>query len=254
MPRAARAKSETGIYHIMLRGINRQNIFEDEQDSERFLQILQECKAASGFALYSYCLMGNHLHLLLKVQNEGLEQIFRRIGARFVYWYNWKYKRSGHLFQDRFKSEPIENDSYFLTVLRYLHQNPLKANLCKSVDAYKWSSYNDYIKESGITDTDFALSLFNTDKTQAKKQFAVFHKEESTAQCLELDEEAYRLTDDEARKIIRKISGLKNAADFQKMDIKKRDKALQRLKENGLSIRQIARLTGVSKGIIERII
>jgi len=253
MPRAARKKSETGIYHIMLRGINRQNIFEDEEDNERFLQILQECKAVSGFKLFAYCLMGNHIHLLLKVENEGLEQIFRRIGARFVYWYNWKYKRTGHLFQDRFKSEPIENESYLLTVLRYIHQNPLKASLCKSVDAYKWSSYKTYLNGNGITDIEFSLSIFDEDKQRELEQFINFHKEESEAQCLELDEETYPLTDDEARKIIMKVCGAKNATNFQGLDIKKRDKALQSLKENGLSIRQIARLTGVSFGIARKI-
>ena len=125
MPRKSRAKSENGIYHIMLRGINKQIIFEDEEDNKKFLEVLKECKDICDFKLFAYCLMGNHIHLLLKVEKEELEQIFKRIGARFVYWYNLKYKRSGHLFQDRFKSEPINDDNYFLNVLHYIHQNPV---------------------------------------------------------------------------------------------------------------------------------
>ena len=139
MPRQARKKSESGIYHVMLRGINQQQIFEDSEDCDKFIQILQECKAVSGFKLFAYCLMGNHIHLLIKPEKEPLEQVFKRIGGRYVYWYNVKYQRVGHLFQDRFKSEPVEDDSYFLTVIRYIHQNPVKAGLCKNIKDYKYS-------------------------------------------------------------------------------------------------------------------
>ncbi len=105
-------------------------MFEDDEDYIKYLDVLRECKEISGYKLYGYCLMGNHLHLLLKTGKEDLEQIFKRIGARYVYWYNFKYGRSGHLFQDRYKSEPVETDSYIVTVLRYIHQNPVKAGIC----------------------------------------------------------------------------------------------------------------------------
>lgn len=85
--------------------------------------------------------MGNHVHLLLREGKEPLSQIFKRLGVRYVYWYNWKYKRTGHLFQDRFKSEPVEDDTYFLAVLRYIYQNPVKAGLCEKPEEYQWSSY-----------------------------------------------------------------------------------------------------------------
>ena len=127
MPRKARIESKSGIYHIMLRGINRQQIFEDDEDFEKFLWVLKDVKQLSRFKLYGYCLMGNHIHLLLKPENEPLELIFRRIGSKYVYWYNLKYQRTGHLFQDRFKSEPVESISSFFVVLRYIHQNPQKA-------------------------------------------------------------------------------------------------------------------------------
>ena len=100
----------------MLRGINRQNIFEDEEDKEKFLQTLSHYKAISEYKLFAYCLMSNHIHLLIKVEKENVDVILKRIAGSYVYWYNWKYKRSGHLFQDRFKSEPVDDDSCFLTV------------------------------------------------------------------------------------------------------------------------------------------
>ena len=102
MPRSARKKGESGIYHITMRGINRQQIFIDDEDAERFLQVVRAAQTISGFTLYAYCLMGNHVHLVLKEGDEPLEKIMKRIGVRYVYWYNWKYMRSGHLFQDRF--------------------------------------------------------------------------------------------------------------------------------------------------------
>ena len=143
MPRQARRKSESGIYHIILRGINQQQIFEDEEDSRRFLETLSKYKEQCGYEIYAYCLMGNHVHILLKEGKENLTLVLKRIAGSYVYWYNWKYHRSGHLFQDRFKSEPVEDDAYFLTVIRYIHQNPVKAGICRNVDGYKFSSYNE---------------------------------------------------------------------------------------------------------------
>lgn len=104
MPRKARTRAESGIYHVMLRGINCQQIFEDEEDNEMFLKILRDYKPVCGYQLLAYCLMGNHVHLLIKEGTESLEQTFKRIGARFVYWYNTKYQRVVHLFQDRFRA------------------------------------------------------------------------------------------------------------------------------------------------------
>lgn len=113
MPRQARKKSESGIYHVMLRGINQQQIFEDEEDYEKYLQILRECKAVSGFKLFAYCLMGNHVHLLIKPEQEPLEQVFKRIGGRYVYWYNVKYQRLGIYFKIVLKASLLKMTAIF---------------------------------------------------------------------------------------------------------------------------------------------
>ena len=247
MPRQARLKSASGIYHIMLRGINQQLIFEDDEDSQKFLELLKEYKAICRYKIYAYCLMGNHIHLLLKTEKEDLAQIFKRLGASYVYWYNWKYKRQGHLFQDRYKSEPIEDDKYFLTVLRYIHQNPKKAGLCGNIAEYRYSSYNSYIDiGSDFVDIGFALDILG------KEQFIEFNNQENEDKCLDNDI-TFRLTDSEASQVVAKISKCKSSAEFQGLDAKIRDGYIKKLKENGLSIRQISRLTGVSKGIVERL-
>ena len=100
----------------MLRGINGQIIFEDKEDYEKLVQIIIDYKEVCEYEIYAYCFMSNHIHLLIKEGREDLEIVFRRIGARYVYWYNRKYKRSGHLFQDRYKSEAVKNDKYLLGI------------------------------------------------------------------------------------------------------------------------------------------
>ena len=118
----------------MLRGINRQTIFEDDEDREIFTDTVNAFRGENNYKVYTYCLMDNHVHLLLHKRNDSVSTAVKRIASRYVYWFNKKYDRSGHLFQGRFKSEVVEDDRYFLTVLRYIFQNPLKAVLAKDMD------------------------------------------------------------------------------------------------------------------------
>ncbi len=245
MPRQARKKSESGIYHIMLRGINQQQIFEDEEDKLRFLETLSKYKEQCGYEIYAYCLMGNHVHILLKEGKENLTLVLKRIAGSYVYWYNWKYRRCGHLFQDRFKSEPVEDDSYFLTVIRYIHQNPLKAGICKNIDEYKFSSYDEYVKRTNFVDTGLCFGIIE------KEQFIKFNNEINDDVCLDIRDNDFRLTDDEAMKIIWKICRCKSVSDFQKLDRVKRNYYIEKIYQQGLSIRQISRLTGLSRKIVE---
>ncbi len=248
MPRQARKKSESGIYHVMLRGINQQQIFEDEEDNEKFLQVLRDCKAVSEFKLFAYCLMGNHIHLLLKEEKEPIEQVFKRICGRYVYWYNVKYQRVGHLFQDRYKSEPVEDNGYFLTVIRYIHQNPVKAGICKEIGDYKYSSYRDYRAELGLVDTDFVFEMIS------KKEFERYNHEVNSDKCLEnVAIPKVRVTDERAKKFIEDISRCKTISEFQCLDSKSRDSFIAIFKQKGLSIRQISRLTGISYSVIQRV-
>ena len=247
MSRQARMKSETGIYHIMLRGINQQQIFENTEDYDKFLQILKDCKDISKFDLFAYCLMGNHIHLLIKEGTETLDQIFKRICVRFVYWYNTKYCRVGHLFQDRFKSEPVNSEKYFFAVLLYIHQNPIKAGLCKRVEDYAYSSYSKYINKDTLIDTDYVLSFVTIN------DFIELNHEIVEISCLDVSDKAItRVTDEQASVLIKKIAKCDNISDFQNLDIVTRDKYLKKLKDKGLSIRQLSRLTGISISIVRK--
>ena len=228
----------------MMRGINKHPIFMDEEDNEKFLQVLDACKNVSEFELYGYCLMGNHVHLLLKECKEPLEQIFKRIGSRYVYWYNNKYKRCGHLFQDRFKSEPVENDRYFTVALRYIHQNPVKAGLCKLVNEYKWSSYINYFEKNMIVDTKLALSIIGINN------FILFMDSNSNDSCLEDSKSRKMLTDESLINLIEKELNIKADLILKEPKVIMKEMLRKVLTFEGVSTRQLSRVTGVSVNTI----
>lgn len=216
------------------------------------LEIIKDYKEVSGYEIYGYCLMSNHIHLLIKEREEDLGIVFRRIGAKYVYWYNWKYKRRGHLFQDRYKSEVVEDDSYFLTVLRYIHQNPVKAGVEKDIKKYQWSSYKEYLGKKEICETKFGLNLFFRDKKRAISLFESFHMQENDDTCLD-HEEGIRKNDIEAIEIIKQVACVRNLNEIKDFENEERDRVIKEFKNRGLSIRQIERLTGLSFGVIRRI-
>ncbi len=244
MARTARKKSESNIYHVMLRGINRQQIFLDEEDNRKFLSIVNRCREMSGFNLYAYCLMGNHVHLLLQADGEPLEQVMKRIGTRFVMWYNQKYERTGHLFQDRYRSEPVQDQRYFLTVLHYILNNPVKAGLCSKAVDYPLSSALDYFHGGGITDTGYAEGLIG------REILLDYLRTPSDDQCM--DDKPGRITDKAALQIIRDSVKNDDTAQCLKIICSHPEQYVTLLRKAGLSIRQISRLTGLSISIVRK--
>lgn len=255
MPRKAREKSSTGIYHIMLRGANRQDIFYDDEDRVKYIQTLEGYKDASEYKIYGYCLMSNHIHLLIREGKEPISKAMKRIGVSYVYWYNMKYERCGHLFQDRYKSEVVENDKYLMVVLRYIHQNPLKAHMIDNCIEYKWSSYVEYIsQETKLTDIDFVLDSLNSNRNKAVEIFEKFTNEKSNDKCLDYDDSKRKvMTDEEAKKLILKFTSLSNPQILLKMDKKDRDNIIRKLKDEDISIRQLSRITGLGRGVIDKV-
>ena len=156
------------------------------------------------------------------------------------------------MFQERYKGEAVDNDEYFLTVLRYIHQNPIKAGLVKDIKDYKWSSYNEYINKSVVIDKDFALEMFSMDKAKAVESFCKFNNQKSNDMCLE-DEEKIRISDNELRGKFEQL-GIINMIEFRQLERNKRNEILKKLKSiDGVTIRQLSRITGISKSVINRI-
>lgn len=247
MARKKRERSKSGIYHIMLRGIDKRNIFMDDEDRDRFLQTLLKAKQVGGFSLYAYCLMDNHVHLLIK-ESEEIGNSIKRITVSYVQWHNNKYGRTGHLFENRYKSEVVESENYLLMVARYIHQNPVKANMTNSPAKYIWSSYNKYIDklygDNVKLDTNNILNYFHN-----KEKFEAYMTRPNTDECLEYDQKI-KYTDDELKKHIRTKYDIGDIDNLTKSD---RDNMIFQIKqETGTSIRQLSRVLGVGRGIVEK--
>ncbi|ATW27324.1 REP-associated tyrosine transposase [Candidatus Formimonas warabiya] len=254
MSRQAREKSETGIYHVMSRGINRQDIFHDKEDSERYLETLMRVKEKQDIALYGYCLMENHVHLLIKEGKDGLAAAMKSIGTAYARWYNWKYDRNGHVFQDRYKSEAVDKEAYLLTVVRYIHLNPVKAGLAKNPESWDWSSCRAYYEMSpyplGLTETEFTLGILSENKENAISLFREYMEEANSDQCLDHDEKKRRSDGEVRQEIIRLMQG-RNIQNINSMPKEERKAILRNTKAiKGTNYRQIARILGVAPSTI----
>jgi len=175
LPRYARKVSESNIYHIMIRGNERKNIFNDFDDKLRFIDTLKRMKEKNEYELYTYCLMDNHVHLLMKELKDPIHRSMKRIQVSYSYYFNKKYQRIGHLFQDRYKSEVIATDEYLLECARYIHNNPVKAEIVNAVTEYQWSSFKDFIglnnNTNRIVEIDMILGIYSTNREKAILQF-----------------------------------------------------------------------------------
>jgi REP element-mobilizing transposase RayT len=222
-------------------------IFEQEEDYVQFLDFLQETKSRSECTLYAYCLLGNHVHLLIKEGSESISLVFKRLGTSYAQWFNRKYERSGHLFQNRFRSYPVEDDAYFLTVLLYLYHNPLKARISLSAVDYKWSSRRFLGKLDGLIDEKALLEIVSL-------QTIVESEARSVCQDV-LDEPrigrraAY--SDKTVSEKLSSICNVNNSTEFQNLPREEQVRAVAVLRTERVPIRQIARLTGLSRGVIE---
>lgn len=246
MPRMPRKKSSTGIYHIMMRGVDRQNLFLCDADRAFFINTLFKVKQTSDFLLFAYCLMDNHVHLLMQVQNESLDHIMKRLGVTYAGYFNWKYQIQGHVFQDRFRSECVETDSYFLDVVRYICQNPVKAGLCGSPSDYAWLDFGRLKQDRPLVDSISRFTHFANESDLYQ-----FISQPGHVECLE-DNGRKRLTDQEANKKLCLLWKCDHAADIASWDKAQRDNAIKCALSQGISVRQLARLTLISKTAIER--
>jgi len=253
MTRNARVESATGIYHVMMRGINKQDIFEFWEDYERFKNSMHAAKEKSNIKLFGYCLMSNHIHAIVGTGSEPIGTTFKRLGVSYAIWFNHKYKRQGTLFQDRFRSEPIEDDTYLLSALRYIHQNPISAGLCSQVKDYRWSSFADYQGiGDGLTDTDEVLEMFSENVGNRIELFTNFMENDGTITLADIDNVA-RPTDEALREKVTIISGVKSISEFQSLAKENRDSAIRTMRNDGMSMNQIVRLTGIPLGIVRKI-
>ncbi len=256
MARKPREKSATGIYHVMMRGINRQNIFEEEDDFMYFKRILFQTVHPTDnvtnmplpprCSIYAYCLMPNHVHLLIRETNESLGLVVGRISGSYAQFYNLKYTHYGHLFQDRYKSEPVNDEAYFFTLLRYIHQNPVAGGITKTVSDYRWSSWGEYLRggtaDSSICKTSHILRRMALDEFSGLVN-TMLPKSQS---ILDFDSGSLSRSDDEVRDFLKSKFKFNTPEDIQLYSKERRDDILVELKAFGATYRQISRMTGIS--------
>ncbi|MHB1420234.1 MAG: REP-associated tyrosine transposase [Bacillota bacterium] len=264
MPRAARKQSSSGIYHAMVRGNEKKDIFHDDEDRSRFIETMLRMKEDGNYEIYAYCLMDNHVHLLIKEENDSIQRSMKRICVSYVHYFNDKYQRTGHLLQDRFRSEAVEDDRYILAVARYIHNNPVKAGLASKAEDYRWSSYQDYVNlesDKGLVERDFILSMMSDSKKLALKKFWDYTNEPSEDRFIDyIDRDPKtKLTPVEIIDNENKINTIleNNIHNFESLK-RYNDKNIRNdlikviMDRTGVSVRELSRLTGISKDTISR--
>ena len=264
MPRKARNKTSTGIYHVMMRGINHQMIFEDAEDNQYFIGCLERMgfindvdgtPLAQGCTYYAYCLMGNHFHLLIREREETIDQTLKRIADAYAYYFNRKYQRSGHLFKERFRSEAVEDMDYFTTLLCYIHQNPVKAKIVENVADYQYSSWREYSDEyypqARICHVEAVLRRIPFE--QLKELVCTPLPESLHVMDIEDEVTRHRLSDDQVKELIKIYSHCTNATEFQRLERSIQAEFIHIFRKHGASWRQLERHTGLSRGFLTRL-
>ncbi len=247
MPRHARQLSDSGIYHVMLRGVNRDAIFLEDDDFERFLQILAITKEVSGCKVLAYCLMTNHVHLVVCTMGEPIAIVMKRLGIRYAAWFNRKYGRVGHLFQDRFRSLPVETDEYFLTLLRYVWANPVEAHLVGRPEDYRWSSRRFLGRDSDLVDGA------DLDRLLPSGGLLEVASGSPPDFVLVKPPTSQRHTQDEVVQLMWEISGANGPDGFQDLAASVRRQTVRELRTRGVHYSQIASATGLSRYAIRRL-
>lgn len=177
MARKPRIEYEGAFYHVITRGNQRQAIFEDKTDHDKYLEVLAGYKERYHYHLYAYVLMKNHVHLLIETTDTPLSKILQGINQTYTLYFNKKNKTVGHLFQGRYKAILCDKDEYLLTLVKYIHNNPVRAKVVKNLSEYLWSSHQIYVEKAGLSklvDTDQVLRMFSENKAKARQLYKAY--------------------------------------------------------------------------------
>lgn len=176
MPRKPRLHIPGGLYHVILRGNARQDIFFDDDDRLLWMKILQAGLERYGDEVHAYCWMTNHVHMAIRSGVSPLSGLMRFTAAQYSRKTNRKMGRSGHLFERRYRAILVDADSYLLELIRYIHLNPVRASLSTAPEDYHWSSHRAYLGDQTTVwlSIDWVLSLFGKNRLMARLAYARF--------------------------------------------------------------------------------
>ena len=200
MPRNSRNYINTTFFHIMVQGLNKEFIFNKDEDKKQYLKFVNKIKKEVNIMIISYCIMDNHIHILVKTNaTDQLSKFMHKVNTLYAIYYNQKYNRVGYVFRDRYKSQIIYSEKQLYTCINYIHNNPVKAKICKFPCEYEYSSYNEYRKNVEIFEKDIkgilnekntlqeADIIFLEDETEKEKEIQNTIKEYLYANKLNLD-------------------------------------------------------------------
>ena len=260
MPRHSRVKGLEMTYHVMLRGNEKKDIFTNDSDKNRFLDILIRMKNKYNFVLEAYCLMNNHVHLLINGNNNDISILMKSINVSYANYFNKAYKRVGHLFQDRFLSQVVTDDKYLISVSAYIHNNPVLAKIVEKPEAYEWSSMKEYMMKKvdrEIVDPQRILEKFSSLLKEAVNCYYNY-----VGKFEEVDEKYIDIEEDRIQARIKNQDYIENFQDGKRVINKqlelrnitlyniKKDKSLRKeimsflRKNSGLTLSEIGELCG----------
>lgn len=245
MPRAPRQRSDTGYYHITLRGNGKQNLFEHDEDRAAFMDAARSSFTRSEISLVAWCLMDNHVHLIIDDPLDHLSEALHRVASTYARYFNRTFGHTGHVFEGRYGSVPILDDKQLLAAVKYVHNNPLKG-MGITPDRYPWCSYSEYASGvSRFADIDTLLELLGG--TQAFVAFSIND-----------DASVYRpackkyADEDERAALAHQVfeSFGCTATGVKELPKKTRNQVLKALCECGLTVKHVQRLTGIGEWTI----
>ena len=263
MARLSRLASDSGVYHVILRGVNRQDIFESDKDYLKYLSLMERVafpvdengmRIPPLLVIYAYCLMPNHVHLLVREQKCGISAAIKWISGTYAGYFNQKYEHIGHLFQNRFRSEVVNDWEYFLTLMRYIHQNPVAGGIVNDVRHYRWSSWSEYdpgmVCDVPICATKSVYTKISFDALEELVDTPL----PKTQRILDFDSDTgMRVTDERLREYIKAEFGIAEVSTIQHLEKNERNEIIIKLLEFCGNVMQISRVTGICRGVIIRL-
>lgn len=180
MSRTRREEYTGGIYHVISRGNNKEYIFNESIDKGYFIKQIKETIGGMGYRVFGFVLMSNHYHMIVQIFDKKLQEIMHQINSKYSKYFNKKYERVGHVFQGRYNAIPVQDERYLIDLLRYVHQNPVKAQICQRADEYEWSSDIFYRRNmNGFICIDVVLDILDKDRKAAIKKYGELMMQET---------------------------------------------------------------------------
>ena len=247
-------RTVTGFYHVCARGTGKRLIFEGDDDRWEFLELMRKCCREEGVTVIAWCLMGNHVHLVLADYEDRMSAAMHRLLLTYARRFNKHTGRTGHLFQNRFDRRSLDTDRYLMAAIRYVHANPQEAGIAL-IERYPWSSFAEYLRAydndmtRGFSDPSCVLELFGS--ARGFLDYSLSMPDGSDPVIHDMDEtewERRAFADKMAKRLGVPLNELKTVAPAR------RDGIIFALHDGGYTVREIERYTGISKSTVSRIV